>query len=90
MTKKSEETKEDIKSEHVKSDAEGAQIVIKSEAPEGFRELKPGKSVCFGTRIFKSDRIIKVGDEMKRTKLKNRFVPETVIKQFKLPDNIFF
>ena len=66
---------------------------IKSEAPEGFRELKPGKQVCFGTRTFSAARFYreKVGDsvEIKREKQKNRFVPETVIKMLKLKDNLF-
>ncbi|MEJ2043704.1 MAG: hypothetical protein P8X74_03590 [Reinekea sp.] len=52
---------------------------IVSEAPEGFRELRPGVSLV-GPKVWSSAQFKLINGKWIRDKLKNRFVPDSVAK----------
>jgi len=53
---------------------------IISEAPAGFRELRPGVSLAHRNRMWSSAQFKLINGKWVRDKLKNRFVPDTVAK----------
>jgi hypothetical protein len=56
-----------------------AEAEIISEAPEGFRELRPGITLV-GPKVWSSAQFKLINGKWIRDKLKNRFVPDSVAK----------
>jgi hypothetical protein len=99
MTDKKDKT-EQVKPEAIKAKAKHRKLskeelaALKCTAPQGKRELAPGKSFCVGAKSFKpaifSVQPDKAGnEELKRDRVKSCYVPDALLKGIKPKDGVF-
>lgn len=70
-------------------DAENKPVNEKKEFKISQREVKPGKIINVGPRIFKGSTVVKVDGKDETVLSKTRFVPIEIIEKYKLGDSLF-